>query len=103
MQAVKVTLVEPITKLGIPTHKRQAQSPDLNSIENFCKIMKQQIMASDHFPGTVEEMRRPVQEEWYQFLPSEWNSLIESMPEAILELQEVSRMGFKPTCTVHSA
>ena len=44
--------------LKIPRHERPSCSPDLNAIENVCRILKQVTKARSRFPTTVAEMRR---------------------------------------------
>ena len=89
---VKKVLRESKKELGIPRHDRLAQSPDLNPIENVWRIMKQRIKARTYFPGTVNEMRKAVQQEWARLRPVDFNQFVDSMPERIVELQKRAGM-----------
>lgn len=88
VHGVKLTLVEVKKSLGIPLHPRPPSSPDLNPIGNVWKIMKQRIKARDTFHNTVEKMRKAVQEEWDRLEPTDWNGLIDSMPDRIRQVNE---------------
>jgi len=84
---VKKVLLESKKVLGIPRHDRLAQSQDLNPIENVWRTMKQRINARTYFPGTVNEIRKAVQQEWGRLQPVDFNQFVDSMPERIVELQ----------------
>jgi hypothetical protein len=81
-------LVVPKQVLGIPVHLRPTSSPDLNPIENCWRVMKQRIKQRPRFPGTVEEMRKAVQEEWDRLDQKLVNKYIESMPQRIAQLKQ---------------
>ena len=89
---VNKVLRESKKELGIPRHDRLAQSPDLNPIENVWRIMKQRIKARTYVPGTVNEMRKAVQQEWARLRPVDFNQFVDSMPERIVELQKRAGM-----------
>ena len=56
-------------------------SPDLNPIENVWGYIKD-VIAKDHADvSSVEEMKRIVQGLWVGFVDTEWDRLIESLPE----------------------
>ncbi|RPA80282.1 hypothetical protein BJ508DRAFT_210455, partial [Ascobolus immersus RN42] len=63
-------------------------SPDLNPIENVWRIMKQRIKARLRFPGTLEEMKEAVKEEWDKLTPEDWNKHIDNMPERLKSVKE---------------
>jgi len=87
--------VEVKKELGIPVHKRPPASPDLNPIENVWRIMKQHIKARPHFPGTYSVICKAVQEEWDRLKPSDWNPLIDSMLERLMEFRALHGMQTK--------
>ena len=73
---------------GIPLHPQPASSPDLNPIEDVWCIMKQRIKARDCFPGTVQEIREAIQEEWDVLEPEDWNGSIDSMPDCLKQVKK---------------
>ena len=81
-------LVQVRSDLPIPLHPRSASSPDLNPIEDVWRIMKQRIKARERFPGTVQEMREAVQEEWDELEPEDWNGSIDSMPDRLKQVKK---------------
>jgi len=54
--------------------------------------MKPHIKVSTYFPGTVKEMRKAVQQERDRLRPVDFNQLVDSMQERIVELQERAGM-----------
>ena len=62
------------------------QSPDLNPIENLWRMMKYRIRKNiAGRPRSIEDMKIALQAEWDKLVPSDWDSLIESMPNRIAE------------------
>ena len=81
-------LVQVKSDLAIHLHPHPASSPDLNPIEDVWRIMKQRIKARERFPGTVQDMREAVQEEWDELEPEDWNGSIDSMPDLLTQVKK---------------
>lgn len=81
-------LVQVKSALAIPLHPCAASSPNLNPIEDVWRIMKQRIQACERFPGTIEEMREAVQEEWDELEPEDRNGSIDSMPDHLKQVKK---------------
>ena len=88
IHGTRIALVELKQQLGIPLHKRPASSPDLNPIENLWRTMKSRIKAYPVFPGTLATLKAAIQAEWDRLEPNDWNKLIDSMPDRIMELKQ---------------
>jgi transposase len=85
---------------GAPTHRSNApkvwreehgvnklewppQSPDLNSIENLWKQMKDAVQKRSASIKTVDDMKKVLLEVWDEIEKERWNVLIDSMPDRI--------------------
>ena len=53
-----------IKRNGITRLDWQAQSPDLNSIENLCMVLKKAISKRNSASRTVADLKTVVEEEW---------------------------------------
>jgi len=60
-----------------------AQSPDLNSIENLWKILKDRTQQRKPFPRTVEQLKTALREEWCKLEPGVLLNLVNSMPKRV--------------------
>jgi hypothetical protein len=60
-----------------------AQSPDLNPIENFWRILKRRISKERHRIHTVEEMQAVLEREWARLGRAEFSKLVGSMVKRI--------------------
>lgn len=58
-----------------------AQSPDLNPIENLCRIIKIRVSAQRHRIHSLEEMLKVIQKEWDKLTVEDFRKCIESMPK----------------------
>ena len=56
-------------------------------------MMKQRIKARKHFPDTLSEMRKAVQEEWDRLNPEDFNKYIDSMPERLREVKRLQGLA----------
>ena len=54
--------------------------------------MKLRIKARTYFPGTLNELRKAVQQEWDMLQLVDFNQFVDSIPERIVELQERAGM-----------
>jgi transposase len=82
----KKALMEAKRVLEILLHERLSSSPDLNTIENVWRILKQRIKKRSRFPPTLSEMKLAVQEDWDKLQPSNFNKYIDSMSERTPEM-----------------
>jgi len=67
-------------ELNWETYEHPPNSPDLNPIENIWAWMKQQITTHHRYISSQKEMQRIVTEMWKNFMDTQWDRLIESMP-----------------------
>ena len=58
-----------------------AQSPDLNPIENFWRIIKIRISGHRHQIHSVDKMKMVIQKEWGRLTEEDFWKCIESMPK----------------------
>ena len=62
------------------SYEHPPNSPDLNPIEHIWAYLKDQITRYYSHITSQAEMRRVVQEMWNNFMNTQWNGLIASMP-----------------------
>lgn len=73
-------------QLGMTCFQHSANSPDLNSIENFIWSYIKYIIARDYTHVTFEEnMKQIVLDLWNEFADNRWDILIKSMPNRIMK------------------
>ena len=72
-----------------------AQSPDLNPIENFWRVIKIRVSAQRQRMHSLEEKKKVMQEEWNKLTEKDFRKCIESMHQRCKLLILVRRGSIK--------